>query len=143
MGLADLHVHTNHSFDGTAPVAAVLQEARQIGLDVIAITDHDAIDGALEAMDLAAKIGIEVIPGIEISTAEGDLLALFVTKKIERGTDVGALAEGFVSVTPLQLDLTAYHAITDYLRYLPYHQCTDRLIPIVFPCACKEIGPSN
>ena len=31
----------------------------------------------------------------------------------ERGTDVGALAEGFVSVTPLQLDLTAYHAITD------------------------------
>ena len=31
----------------------------------------------------------------------------------ERGTDVGALAEGYVSVTPLQLDLTAYHALTD------------------------------
>jgi 5'-nucleotidase len=31
----------------------------------------------------------------------------------ERGTDIGALAEGYVSVTPIQLDLTAYHAIPD------------------------------
>jgi predicted metal-dependent phosphoesterase TrpH len=84
MGLADLHVHTKYSFDGTASVLAVLQHAKRIGLSVIAITDHNEINGALEAIDLAPMIGIEVIPGIEISTAEGDLLALNVTQKIER-----------------------------------------------------------
>ena len=83
MGLADLHIHTIYSYDGTAPVAAVLQRAREVGLNVIAITDHDEIKGSLKAFDLAAQFGIEVIPGIEITTAEGDLLALFVTEKIE------------------------------------------------------------
>jgi predicted metal-dependent phosphoesterase TrpH len=84
MGLADLHIHTIYSFDGTASVPAVLERARQVGLDVIAVTDHDEIDGALEAIDLSFEVGIEVIPGIEITTAEGDLLALFVTQKIAR-----------------------------------------------------------
>ena len=83
MGLADLHIHTIYSYDGTAPVAAVLKHAKEVGLNVIAITDHDEIKGSLKAFDLAPRFGIEVIPGIEITTAEGDLLALFVTEKIE------------------------------------------------------------
>ncbi len=85
MGLADLHMHTIYSYDGTASVPAVLARAKQVGLDVIAITDHDEIKGALQAFDLAPEFGIEVIPGIEITTAEGDLLGLFVTEKIEPG----------------------------------------------------------
>jgi predicted metal-dependent phosphoesterase TrpH len=85
MGLADLHMHTIYSYDGTASVPAVLARARQVGLDVIAITDHDEIRGTLQAFELAPEFGIEVIPGIEITTAEGDLLALFVTEKIEPG----------------------------------------------------------
>jgi len=85
MGLADLHIHTVYSYDGTASVPAVLARARQVGLDVIAITDHDEIRGALKAFELAPKFGIEVIPGIEITTAEGDLLALFVTEKFQPG----------------------------------------------------------
>lgn len=85
MGLADLHIHTIYSYDGTATVPAVLAHAKQAGLNVIAITDHDEIKGALQAFDLATEFGIEVIPGIEITTAEGDLLALFVREKIEPG----------------------------------------------------------
>jgi predicted metal-dependent phosphoesterase TrpH len=85
MGLADLHIHTIYSYDGTASVPAVLRRAKQVGLNVIAITDHDEIKGALQAFDLAPEFGIEVIPGIEITTAEGDLLALFVTEKIAPG----------------------------------------------------------
>ncbi len=82
-GKADLHIHTSHSYDGTATVKAVLQQvAEHTDLDVIAITDHDEIDGALEAMELAPYYGIEVIPGIEISTAEGHVLALFVRKLV-------------------------------------------------------------
>ena len=85
MGLADLHIHTVYSYDGTASVPAVLTRAKQVGLDVIAITDHDEIRGALKAFELAPQFDIEVIPGIEITTAEGDLLALFVTEKIQPG----------------------------------------------------------
>ena len=84
MGLADLHIHTIYSYDGTASVPAVLARAKQAGLDVIAITDHDEIAGSLKAVDLASKYGVEVISGIEITTGEGDLLALNVTQKIER-----------------------------------------------------------
>src|ERR1044071_2474472 len=83
MGLADLHIHTIYSYDGTATVPGVLQRAQEVGLNVIAITDHDEIKGSLKAFDLAPRFGIEVIPGIEVTTAEGDLLALFVTEKIE------------------------------------------------------------
>lgn len=85
MGLADLHMHTIYSYDGTASVSAVLRRAHQIGLDVVAITDHDEINGALEAVKLASHYGVEVIPGIEITTAEGDLLALFITEKVDAG----------------------------------------------------------
>lgn len=83
MGKADLHIHTSYSDDGTATVRAVLEYvARHTDLDVIAITDHDVIDGALEAVALAPQYGIEVIPGIEVSTREGHLLALYVTEPI-------------------------------------------------------------
>ena len=85
MGLADLHIHTIYSYDGTASIPAVLARAKQVELDVIAITDHNEIKGALKAFDLAPRFGIEVIPGIEITTAEGDLLALFVTETIQPG----------------------------------------------------------
>jgi predicted metal-dependent phosphoesterase TrpH len=85
MGLADLHLHTIYSYDGTASLAAVLNRAKQVGLDVIAITDHDEIRGALKAMELAPNYGVEVIPGIEITTADGDLLAFFITEKVDAG----------------------------------------------------------
>jgi predicted metal-dependent phosphoesterase TrpH len=84
MGFADLHTHTIYSYDGTASVSSVLKRAKQIGLDILAITDHDEINGALKALELAPKYGVEVIPGIEITTAEGDLLALNITQMVDR-----------------------------------------------------------
>lgn len=83
-GLADLHMHTNYS-DGTGSVEEVLAFAQQhTTLDVIAVTDHDTIEGALRARDLVAKgkYRFEVIVGEEISTREGHLLALFLHKPI-------------------------------------------------------------
>jgi len=85
MGLADLHIHTIYSYDGTATVQAVLRRARHVGLDVIAITDHDEIAGSLQARDIAPHYGLEVIPAVEVTTAEGDLLAFNVTQNIQRG----------------------------------------------------------
>lgn len=85
MGLADLHIHTIYSYDGTASVPAVLNRARQIGLDVLAITDHDEIAGSMKALELAPRYGIQVMPGIEITTAEGDLLAYNIYQKVDPG----------------------------------------------------------
>jgi predicted metal-dependent phosphoesterase TrpH len=86
MGYADLHIHTIHSYDGTASVEAVLwHTAYYTDLDVIAITDHDSISGIEKAMDLAPYYGIDVIPGCEVSTADGHLLALFIQHPVPDG----------------------------------------------------------
>ena len=78
---ADLHIHTTYS-DGTASVPDVLTAVAQSDLRVIAITDHDTIQGALEARSLASEFGVEVIVGEEVSTQEGHLLALFVEDEL-------------------------------------------------------------
>ncbi|MCD8066936.1 MAG: PHP domain-containing protein [Oscillospiraceae bacterium] len=62
----DLHVHTTAS-DGTLTPAAVTARARGLGLAAIAITDHDTVEGVAEAMCAGKELGIEVVPGIELS----------------------------------------------------------------------------
>jgi hypothetical protein len=60
--------------------------AEEVGLDVIAITDHDSIEGAKKA--LLSKSSVLVIPGIEVTTRQGHLLVLGVTELIPSGLDV-------------------------------------------------------
>src|SRR6266566_5223313 len=77
----DLHVHTFYS-DGTFSQREVLSLARERGLDILAITDHDTTDGLAETVPAAAELGIEVVPGTEFSTVwngEGvHVLAYFI-----------------------------------------------------------------
>jgi predicted metal-dependent phosphoesterase TrpH len=101
-------MHTIYSYDGTATVPAVLKQARQAGLDLIAITDHDEIRGALLAEQLAPQYNIQVIPGVEITTAEGDLLALNIRKLVPAGLplietihQVGALGGFCIAPHPM------------------------------------------
>jgi hypothetical protein len=83
MGKADLHIHTNFS-DGSATPLQVLRQAEKIGLDTIAITDHNEIAGALKAQQLAEKWGlkVEVIIGEEITTSDGHVVGLFLKERI-------------------------------------------------------------
>lgn len=78
MGYADFHIHSIHSADGSATVRGVLKQAADVGLNVVAITDHDTITGSLEARELASHYKVEVVTGAEVSTVEGHLLALYV-----------------------------------------------------------------
>jgi predicted metal-dependent phosphoesterase TrpH len=83
-GKADLHIHTLYS-DGTASVAQVLDWVeRRTDLDLVAITDHERIDGALRARELhaAGDYHFELVVGEEITTRRGHLLALFVEERI-------------------------------------------------------------
>ncbi len=73
----DLHMHSRHSFDSTLDVAGMLERARKVGLDGLAITDHDSIEGSREALSIAPP-DLVVIPGVEFSTDAGHILAYFV-----------------------------------------------------------------
>jgi predicted metal-dependent phosphoesterase TrpH len=80
----DLHCHTSASFDCLASPASVVRAAARQGLTHLAITDHDTIDGALRARD-AAPAGLTVIVGEEVRTADGDLIALFLSAAVPPG----------------------------------------------------------
>jgi len=86
MLICDLHVHTNYSKDGESSVEDIIRAAEAAGLDAIAITDHDSVDGAKRA--LLYETSVLVIPGIEVTTKQGHLLVLGVTEIIPAGLDV-------------------------------------------------------
>ena len=67
----DLHIHTIHS-DGSSTVKEVLEAAARKGLAAVAITDHDCIDAYPAAIEIGSQMGIEVIPGLELSSEIGD-----------------------------------------------------------------------
>jgi len=69
---ADLHIHTTFS-DGMYTPEEVVRTAVELGFKAIAITDHDCIDGIPRALEAARETDLELVPGIEISTAIGDM----------------------------------------------------------------------
>jgi len=79
---ADLHIHTNYSFDGLSSPLEVVEAAIEKGLDCICITDHNEVEGAFKARDYAKDKNILVIPGIEVLSKSGDILGIDVEKKI-------------------------------------------------------------
>jgi predicted metal-dependent phosphoesterase TrpH len=82
-GRADVHLHTRAS-DGLMSTEALVDYAEHATtLDVIAITDHDETLASLEAREYAARRGyrVQVVPGVEVTTRDGHLLALFVEQR--------------------------------------------------------------
>ena len=80
----DLHCHTVASFDSLAAPRAVAAAAARRGLTHLVVTDHDRIDGALAVRE-AAPAALTVIVGEEVRTADGDLIAAFLSAPVAPG----------------------------------------------------------
>lgn len=85
--LADLHTHSICS-DGLRTPSQAVQEARNAGLRALSLTDHDTVEGIEEAINVGNELGVEVIPGSELSAHVGDrevhLLAYLFNYKDEQ-----------------------------------------------------------
>ena len=116
----DLHMHTDHSPDCATPVDTLLDTAKKVGLDAIAITDHNEVSGALEARERAD--GIKVIVAEEVKTADqGEVIGLFIEEKIPRGltlqeTIAEIRRQGGLVYVPHPFD--RMHAVPDYEHML-------------------------
>jgi len=86
----DLHVHTCYSKDATTTLKDLILYSRKRGLDGVAITDHDTIEGAQRAPETD---GLILIPGIEVTTASGHILGLNVTAPIPKGLGLDEAVE--------------------------------------------------
>lgn len=101
----DCHVHTTDSYDSTATVEGVVRQAKKAGLDGLVVTDHDRIERSRQAATLASDFGLIGIPGVEVSTSDGHLLAIGVTSRPVPGRPLDETIEtvrdaGGVAVIP-------------------------------------------
>jgi predicted metal-dependent phosphoesterase TrpH/glycosyltransferase involved in cell wall biosynthesis len=115
--LCDLHMHTNWSHDCSVEVDELLDCAEEQGLGAIAVTDHNAFGGALEAVEKAHGRNLFVIPAEEIKTDnQGEVIGLFLREEIPRGmpfadTLAAIRAQGGLVYLPHPFDRR--HAIPD------------------------------
>ena len=87
----DMHIHTNYS-DGVFTPKEVVEYASKMKLVAISITDHDCVDGIDEALEIASKTVIEIVPGIELSSevildslkSEMHILGYYIDYKSEK-----------------------------------------------------------
>jgi len=75
----DLHLHSDFSHDGKSSLQELIDRARECGLDRIALTDHNTIEGALGLLRMAPELAIA---GEEAKTLEGEVIGLFITSRV-------------------------------------------------------------
>jgi predicted metal-dependent phosphoesterase TrpH len=87
----DFHIHSMYSFDSITHPKTIIAMAEKRKLTGIAITDHNTIKGSL--MALQEKSNIQIIPGSEIKTPEGEIIALFIHEEIQSRDFLGIVHE--------------------------------------------------
>jgi predicted metal-dependent phosphoesterase TrpH len=75
----DLHLHSHYSHDGRSSIPQLIERARECGIDRLALTDHNVVEGALKLALLAPELAIV---GEEAKTREGEVIGLFITGRI-------------------------------------------------------------
>jgi predicted metal-dependent phosphoesterase TrpH len=86
----DIHVHSSYSSDGTASPEEILRHAKKLGLHGVAITDHNEIKGSLKLWkENKGREDFAVLPGMEVSSTEGHILAMGITEPVPRDLTPG------------------------------------------------------
>ena len=98
----DLHIHSQYSEDGKGSPKDIIKYLQKRGINGVAITDHNTVEGGLKALKIAPKDFI-VIPGLEISTADGHIIGLNVKENIPRGFTIEETVEKIIDLggTPI------------------------------------------
>ena len=94
----DLHIHSKYSEDGIGTPEEIIKILKKKDLNGMAITDHNSVKGGLKALKIAPKDFI-VIPGVEISTSDGHMLALNVKNNIPRGLSVEETVDRIIDLS--------------------------------------------
>ncbi|MFO8114486.1 MAG: PHP domain-containing protein [Halorubrum sp.] len=81
----ELHTHSALSYDGRDPIDLLLEQAAAVGLDALAVTDHDEIDASIQAAEMAPDYGLVGIVGMEVTSAAGHVLAFGIDERVESG----------------------------------------------------------
>ena len=137
MGKADLQLHSDLG-DGLSSIEQILDSAERAGLDVIALTDHDDIRGAFALRELAARRSspVEVVPGVEVTTRSGHLLALWIEDEVPMFcslTDALARihAAGGMAIVPHPLSYLTFSIGEGALRQLAAYGDDARMVDAI------------
>jgi hypothetical protein len=144
-GMADMHIHSLAS-DGTASAAEILEYVESnTDLDVIAISDHERTEAAVECQRLARERGsrVDVVVGEEVTTRSGHLLGLFLQARLKRNLRVETTVAEIHEQGGLAIVPHPFSAFTLGMRknaILRVHNSTD---PLVYWDALEGFNPST
>ena len=97
LAFADFHCHTRHSPDSRLTEDRFIELAVERGLTHVAVTDHNTIEGAVAVRDRSERLGVAdrltVILGQEVSSADGEIIGLFIESTIPRGLSAEETAD--------------------------------------------------
>lgn len=137
LSFADFHVHTRHSPDSRLGEDRLIELALERGLTHIAVTDHNTVEGSIAVRNRVREMGVEdrltVIGGEEVSSADGELVALFIETTIPRGLSAEETADaihaqgGLVSVPHPYDPFRRFHIAAEPLERL----AADRRIDLI------------
>jgi predicted metal-dependent phosphoesterase TrpH len=137
MGKADLQLHSDLG-DGLSSIDEILDSAERAGLDVIALTDHDDIRGSFALRELAQRRSspVEVVPGVEVTTRSGHLLALWIEDEIPMFCSlVQALSRiheaGGIAIVPHPLSYLTFSVGEGALRQLAAYGDDTRMVDAI------------
>lgn len=137
-----MHIHTSRN-DGTASVREILDFVRDhTDLDLVAITDHDRLRGAQEAVQMSADYDFDVVPGVEVTTLEGHCLCLFVEHPIKmwrslRWTIGQAHEQGAIVIAPHPMSM-----LTRSIGRWSFERVVRSTSPEIYFDAVETLNPS-
>ncbi len=94
----DLHVHSVHSSDAHGSIQELAEAAQRVGLTGFAVTDHDTVAGHADIQSAREATGLHIVPGIEVTTAAGHVLAIGVTRSVPKGMGLRETAQAIHSL---------------------------------------------